>query len=274
MSEQTNTVLTVACFAASNLGKVRKNNEDKFLLNTMAVNDRQLEAAGTENVLLNGGVQELSGSHLLMAVCDGMGGEDCGEVASRIAVEELLHLYESPETLEAEVESVLERANERIFAQIEELDLERIGTTAAVAWIKDGQLTAVNVGDSRVYLQREGALKRLSLDHTEVQYFIDAKLITEEEAQHHPMRHRVTQHLGMDTGKTRLSPHICRAGPLQAGDRVLLCSDGLTDMLNEDQISRCLLEGGTAGETAQRLIENALQAGGGDNVTVIVALIQ
>ena len=274
MSDQTNTVLTVTCFAASNLGKVRKNNEDKFLLNTMAVNDRQLEAAGTENVLLDGGTQELSGSRLLMAVCDGMGGEDCGEVASRIAVEEIARLYESPETGEADVEKVLEKASRRIFSQIEELNLERIGTTAAVAWIQDGQLTAANVGDSRAYLQREGTLRRLSLDHTEVQYFIDAKLITEEEAQHHPMRHRVTQYLGIDSGKTKLSPHIFRAGPLQAGDRVLLCSDGLTDMLNEEQISRCLLEGGAAREQAQRLIENALYAGGGDNVTVIVALVQ
>jgi PPM family protein phosphatase len=203
----------------------------------------------------------------LVAIADGMGGPPAGEMASSLAlaVVEAAFTGRSSDELEAAVRG----ANRAIFERAAEgEDLEGMGTTlCAVGLTRDGRLAVVNVGDSRAYLLRDGELQRLTDDHSVVADLVRRGELTESEARHHPHRSVLTRAVGV--GPTvEVDTAAWPAGP---GDRVLLCTDGLTNEVRQDQIVSVLETTDDLAGVADALVELALANGGNDNVAVVVA---
>lgn len=268
--------LWVESYAITNLGEMRKNNEDNFLLDNKFVLEEQFAEAGVENIEINGGTRPISDLPQLFSVCDGMGGEECGEVASKLTVQTFAEIFmrqKPSDPVLLEMENAMQCANERVFAQVEERGLRRIGSTAALVYICGGNVYIANVGDSRIYLCRQGEFSQLSRDHTELRYAVEAGFISEEEARMHPLRHRLTQSIGMDPEEMRMTPYSLEVGAAQSGDCFLLCSDGLTDMVDDKEIRQTLCSDMSAEGMAKVLIQKALESGGKDNVTVLIAHI-
>lgn len=204
----------------------------------------------------------------LLAVADGMGGHAAGEVASRLAIENVAPLDEdAPESdlLDA-LRSALDSAQAGIRARIaEDGTLEGMGTTlTAVLWVGT-RLGLLHVGDSRAYLLRDAVLHRITHDHTYVQELVDAGQISDDEAHVHPRRSLITRALD---GRSTLEPDLS-VREVQAGDRYLLCTDGLCGVVTDDTMREALLLS-QPGEAADRLVDLALRGGGPDNITVIV----
>ena len=263
--------------ALSDPGRKRANNEDHFLVMNFR---RTLETVLTN--LPEGTVPAIhTDTAHGMVVADGMGGAAAGEVASRTAIRTLIDLaIQTPDWImrldEEHAGQVLERMNQR-FQQLQEVLHEKaqsdpkltgMGTTMTLALSLETNLIVCHTGDSRAYLFREGELHVLTRDQTMVQSLVDAGAIRPEEARRHPMRHVLT---GVITTKSGQIPVELHHVPLLDGDRVLLCTDGLTDMVADDGIAEALRAGGTAAETCRTLVDRALEAGGKDNVTVVVA---
>jgi len=207
----------------------------------------------------------------LLLVADGMGGHAAGELASAIAVATVADLDVHPpgraDVLSALGQSIGE-VGERIADVIEgEPDLTGMGTTVTgLYWLGD-RVAVVHVGDSRAYLLRDGALTQLTHDHTYVQTLVDAGRITEAEATIHPRRSLLMRALdGMNTVEADLSVREARDG-----DRYMLCTDGLSGVVDAATIETVLIEGGDPTGAVTRLVELALENGAPDNVTVVVA---
>ncbi len=249
-------MLFVSSAAVTDIGKHRNKNEDNFYLCGKMKEQDELHYACKDD--------EPHMSYLF-AVCDGMGGELCGDTASEIAVETLSTYSESFDLM---AEEYFEAANDRICKEIRKLG-GRMGTTFAGLWIRDGLARAYNIGDSRVYMLRDGKLLQLSQDHTQAELMYKQGLISKEEVRNHPFRNRLTQHIGIFPQERELEPHAVINIPLKDGDRFILCSDGLTDMLSDDEIRRLTLSGETASAISGSLMRTALENGGIDNITVI-----
>lgn len=202
---------------------------------------------------------------LLVAVADGMGGHAGGEVASRIAIETVI-----ANTDLTIAERIIE-ANEKIATESHaDPSLTGMGTTVSVARIEeDGSATIGHVGDSRVYLLRAGVLRQLTRDHTLVAQWIADGRLTPEEAAVHPQRSMLMRAVGH--GRP-LDVDVIEE-PLQSGDRLMICSDGLSGMINDELITE-LLSRGTAEESVWALVEAANRAGGHDNITVAAVDVQ
>jgi protein phosphatase len=199
----------------------------------------------------------------LFVVADGMGGHLGGEVASRLTVETLERTSASLEDL---VERVRE-ANRVVFERsVSDRTVAGMGTTLTAAWVEGDRVRLVHVGDSRAYLLRGGELRQLTEDHTLVQRMVLEGRITRQEAAVHPQRNVLTRVIGTDPV---VEPDDLELD-LRPGDRVLLCTDGLTGMLGEEAI-RDLLDSGLEPQlAAEELVREANHAGGIDNTTVIV----
>lgn len=224
---------------ATHVGRVRAGNEDAVY--------------PTEDVSTEGPV--------IVAVADGMGGHAAGEVASAIAIANSTTLEEG--TAVARVEA----ANAAVVAAAD-ADINRAGMgttlTLAILW-PDGRLEIGHVGDSRAYLLRNGRLTQLTIDHTFVRELIAQGRLNPEEAQNHPRRHMLTRTVGMkDVRVDSLDIH------LMAGDRVMLCSDGLTGMVSDVRVERILSNTPVPTDAVWSLVEAANAAGGQDNTTVAV----
>ena len=212
-----------------------------------------------------------TGVHLLV-VADGMGGHRGGEVASQMAVQEMGNVFDQsphppPQELLAQA---FKEANEKIFERADhESELSGMGTTA-VALILDGQPNAylAHVGDSRAYRMRGGRLEQLTDDHSVVGELVRGGQLSAEEARHHPQSNEILRALGT---RPDVNIEFTRVD-VRAGDRFLLCSDGLSGMLSDQVIASALAEG-PAEEITQRLIELANEAGGTDNITVQIAFL-
>lgn len=203
----------------------------------------------------------------LYVIADGMGGHQAGEVASKIAVETLrLALSEDGKpTIRALILAVL-AAGEIIRERSgEDEALRGMGTTLTALWFCEHQALIAQVGDSRAYLLREGVLRQCTHDHSVVAELVRAGLITAEEARRHPRRNLITRSLG---GGERGDPDVFEF-TRQAGDRWLLCSDGLTDGVTDDEL-RALLQGHDVEAAADALLSLALARGGGDNITLLL----
>jgi protein phosphatase len=215
-----------------------------------------------------------------MVVADGMGGHVAGEEASRLAITTLLNLVlTTPDWIfcaenPAHAEEMMRRAAER-FSTVnrtlvaEAADNPRLhgfGTTLTLAASVGRNLILAHIGDSRVYLFRGGELYQLTRDHTVARAMCDAGVITPAQAATHRLRHMLTKSLGADEGE----PPDVQKFTLDAGDCVLLCSDGLNDMVSDDQIAADLAPDAPSQAKCEKLIDRALAAGGKDNVTVIV----
>jgi PPM family protein phosphatase len=211
----------------------------------------------------------------LLVVADGMGGAASGEVASQIFVstaEEVfseLRAHSEDHTREL-IQKVFLLANERIFRRASENpEHEGMGCTAELMVLSDQQYVLGHVGDSRTYLFRRGELRRLTRDHSLVQDQVDRNLITPAEAKRHSMRHVILRAVGIHE---TLAVDLI-TGRTLAGDLFLLCSDGLTDMVEEERISEILSRSPDLSETGETLIDSAKSAGGHDNITVTLCKI-
>lgn len=208
----------------------------------------------------------------LLVLCDGMGGHAAGDVASSLVVGELVHLdgesHGADDALDI-LEQALEEANNRLADVMEVYpDSDGMGTTCIAMLRVDSKLAVANIGDSRAYLLRGGRLTQITKDHSFVQKLLDEGRITAEEAQHHPQRSLVTR---VFTGRPEDQPDLSLR-ELRQGDRVLICSDGLTDYVSQDTVTELLSRtDSTPGQVADSLVQTALRASTRDNVTVIVA---
>ncbi|MGF1663397.1 MAG: PP2C family protein-serine/threonine phosphatase [Kineosporiaceae bacterium] len=211
-----------------------------------------------------------AGPHLLV-VADGMGGHAGGDIASSLAVAELAGLDgESLGAQEAQgrLNAALRAANARLLDRVlGEPVLAGMGTTVTAVLRAGNRLILAHIGDSRAYLLRDGRLHQVTSDHTYVQRLVSEGSLTPEEAEHHPQRSVLLRVL---TGEHGDEPDLSvREG--RPGDRLLLCSDGLSGVVSFETIEDTLAQGGDPAATAQRLVQLALRGGGPDNVTVIVA---
>ena len=234
--------------AATDIGQVRRKNEDAFLVDT---------GLG------------------LYAVADGMGGHQAGEVASRLALATLQEaLAGRGGTPDERLRAAILAANQRVYDEsIARGHVQGMGTTLTVLWLTgDGEALVGHVGDSRCYLLREGAFRRVTHDHSWVQMQVDDGVLTEAEAARHPMRNVVTRSIGfepmIDVDVEPLSP--------QQGDLLLLASDGLTGKVSDDELAEALA--GTASDSdlqavVDTLIQQANDRGGDDNITVVLVRI-
>src|SRR3954463_11943038 len=204
----------------------------------------------------------------LFAVADGMGGAQAGEVASRIAAgafERRGHVS-ADEPAEGQLEEIAQKANREIH-QLAQKDSSRagMGTTLTAAMLHDDEVALGHVGDSRAYLLRDGELKRLTKDHSLVEELRRQGRLTEEQAEEHPQRSIITRALGPE-------PDVnvdTMTFPARDGDVFLLCSDGLTTMVSDDEIRQILVESRSLRNAVSKLVEAANRGGGRDNITAV-----
>jgi PPM family protein phosphatase len=232
--------LVVRAVAATDQGLVRSNNEDAVFV-----------------------------GNRLLVVADGMGGLPAGELASDILVQSLSVVDSMPDTGEAlqDLLAALETANGRIEAAVADDDArDGMGTTVTAILLSGDRVAALNVGDSRCYLVRDGEMTQLTRDDTYVQALVDQGVLTAADARRHPQRALVTQ--AVQGGPFRPAGRMI---PVQAGDRFLLCSDGLSDYVEDSVIAETLLTNPDRKTAAAELVHRTLENGAPDNVTVIVA---
>jgi protein phosphatase len=235
-------MVTVRAAAVTDVGRVRALNEDSHL---------------------TGGD--------LFVVADGMGGHAAGDVASELAVQRLSQLAGHPELKPAALREAIAHANREILTAAS-TDQRRagMGTTIAglgvIRFAGSEHWVVFNVGDSRVYKFVDGTLVKLTVDHSEVEEMVVAGTINAEEARTHPQRNVITRALGMDP-PPEADVWIF---PTESGERFLLCSDGLHSELTDREITAVLRAEPTAKGAAETLVRQAVEAGGRDNVTVIV----
>ena len=261
----------------SHAGKVRARNEDHFIVTRFG---RYLETVLT--TLPPGEVPERAEeAGYTMIVADGMGGHSGGELASRMAISGLMKLVLAMPNwifrLDGTVASDAKRRSKERFRQLNTLLIEHgrhdpnvrgMGTTMTLARSMGRQLQIVHVGDSRVYLLHEACLHRLTRDHTYVQLLVDSGQLSKEEAARFGARHVLVNALGGFDEDVEVDVDQLK---LTTGDRLLLCSDGLTDLVDDDAIRQVLIDSRESAEACRRLVDLALAAGGKDNVTVVVA---
>lgn len=226
-------------------------------------------AARSDRGLIRGNNQDsVYAGPRLLAVADGMGGHAAGDVASKVVIAALQHLDDdtpSGDMLQALREAVFEGSEHLREVIRDSPQLEGMGTTLTAILFAGGRLALCHVGDSRAYLLRDGEFTQITHDDTFVQTLIDDGRITAEEANHHPQRSLLLRALNGQEVEPALTMREARAG-----DRYLLCSDGLSGVVSEETLAEALTDPDPQ-TTADRLIELALRSGGPDNITVIVA---
>ena len=246
--------MTVDFYCATDTGKARSNNEDSVAMD---------EACG------------------LVILADGMGGYNAGEVASGMAtafikaelarwLSEAAHGASDGDVRRA-MDICVDNANRAIFdAASSNPHYAGMGTTLVVGVFRDARLLMGHVGDSRAYRLRGARLTRITHDHSLLQEQIDSGLITPEQAAVSAQKNLVTRAVGVeDTVQLETLPH-----DVLPGDTYLLCSDGLSDMLDDDRIAHVLMSGNALGQVAATLIEAANEAGGRDNISVVLARVR
>ena len=274
------TAVRIDVAGLSDRGKVRPENQDHFLV---VRTGRFSETLATS--LPVGEIPERSADRgLLMMVADGMGGHSAGEVASRTVIATMTRLIlDHPEWILKVDEDSVADLEERTLARYRALDyalaermhddpaLRGMGTTLTVAFSLGLDLFIGHVGDSRAYLFRDGAVRQITRDHTHVQRMVDAGMLTREEAAGHRLRNVLTNVLGGETRSVDVERHQLR---LESGDELLLCSDGLTGVVTDEEIAGILAGSASASEACRRLVDCALERDAPDNVTALVARYQ
>jgi protein phosphatase len=268
--------LAVRSYGLTHPGRVRPKNEDHFLVaelsKTMEIEQSSLPEPGTRRSAERG--------HLFL-VADGMGGHQAGEHASSLTLSSIesyvldsfkwfFHLEGSEEVnVTDEFKDALRQADHQLFDEAaRHPEMRGMGTTLTLAYALGFDLFVVHVGDSRCYLLRDGALHRLTRDHTLIDDLVRNGVLQPEDAVRHPFRHVITNCVGGHEQGVDVEAHRLQ---LQPGDGVLLCSDGLTDMLSDAAIQEIVRAQGDPRAACERLVAQANERGGRDNVTVIVA---
>ena len=243
----------IKAVVVSDLGNIRTNNEDMGLFFKIA----------DENLLREKGY--------MLIVADGMGGHNAGEVASRMATDIICREYynQSNSSVEKNLEKALSLANKTIFEKASSQPaFQGMGTTCTVLVVIDQDVYYAHVGDSRAYIQKNGSIMQITEDHTYVQQLVNSGDITVAEAAVHPKRNILTNAMGtkaelrIDTGKCKYS--------FENNDRLLLCSDGLYDYLNDEELNKILIENNMK-NAATAMVAEAKARGGHDNITVVLA---
>ncbi len=235
----------------TDVGLVRKENQDACAV-------RRHEATG----------------HTVCVVCDGMGGPAGGRQASHIAVDAFMSSLErslaagmAPEQLRAVSAIAVEAANQAVrTAANASVDCRSMGTTLVSAVLYDGGAVVTNVGDSRAYHVKETGITRITKDHSLVESMVDRGDITPEEARHHPNRNLITRALGPDMSALS-DGYIC---PLEPGEFLLLCTDGLVDTVSDQEMLFEIIHGGDLDTCLDRLLAISKQHGAADNVTAVL----
>ena len=231
-------------------GRVRKQNQDACSYLQFELGD------GTEI--------------LAAVVCDGMGGAKAGNIASEIAVEtfmeELRKDFYAPSVTDVQMLCAVKTANRLIYEKAQsDPDYEGMGTTLVAAVTDGSHVTVANVGDSRCYLLRDGKLEQVTEDHSMVMEMVKAGIITREQMRTHPMRNVITRAVGTDRIIQVDSDELER----REGDVWLICSDGLHGLVDEETI-KSVLEDTDLEQAADRLMQLALEEGGGDNISLVL----
>jgi protein phosphatase len=224
---------------------------------------------------------------ILGVVADGVGGQIAGEVASRVAVETIDSYFSSLrriDNINNHLEEAIIAANKAVFQTSQENpDFRGMSTTIAMTAFIDDHLFTAHVGDSRIYLYRDGRLRQISTDHTWAQEAIEAGLLTPEQAKKHPNRNVIRRHLGgsvevevdhrlvLEQGQSPVAARANQGMVVREGDTLLICSDGLTDMISDQSVLESLYNHYFDLDTAvSELIDKANEAGGKDNITVVI----
>ena len=254
--------------SVTHAGRVRRENEDNYSLNGKMTCDGTLKKGSAF-------VQKMS-EPFHIAVCDGMGGESYGELASGIAIRNIVSgasaVYNSGEDFSFAISSILDKANTEICNEITARGT-RIGTTLAAVYAIKGRVICVSIGDTRIYHFSNGVLEQISFDHTHAQGFVDAREISQEDVNTIPDAKRLTKHLGVLPEEASIQPTISVIDDVEDGDVILLCSDGLTDMVSDAEIQSVVSDGENPQDVTGKLIRMALEKGGKDNVTIITAFM-
>ena len=251
----------------SDIGNIRSNNEDNFYYNGIYLT--QNDCAIPINYS-----SECRDDLQFYAVCDGMGGEEMGEEASFLAVY-ILEKYQKKlkEITYHSLSKYMDMYLAEVTAQITSFRKAngncRMGTTIALLVIEKEMLHIFNIGDSRIYLLRSGRLKQLTEDHTPAMRAFQIGIITKEEMKCHPHRNKLTQYLGIALEELTLMPFYMELKPRNK-DRIFICSDGVTDMMEEECVRKILMEQKDSESAVNRLVEKAKANGGRDNITAIV----
>ena len=247
--------------ALSDRGPRRRDNQD----NLYCAGLYRTDPACNELFLAQGQTQMPA----VFAVADGMGGESNGAETALLSVQPLADLPLPASA--ADLTRHILRCNQAVCSRMDSAGGERMGSTFAGLSLHDRLAEAANVGDSRLYLFRAGQLTCLSQDHTAVRALVQAGILTPEEAKHHPDRHRLTQHIGIFPDEMLLQP-FCTTLAVQKGDQFLLCSDGLTDGLADNQIDE-ILAADLSPEEKTRLLLRQAMAKTRDNVTAVLLFL-
>lgn len=235
-------------YGISSVGKVRKNNEDAYF-------HQNYEIGHLKNLFI---------------IADGMGGHSGGEIASKLAVDTVIHLAQDFQGEELMViEFAVQSANLKIFDEsIRDASLFGMGTTIDVVTMNEkGRIFIGHVGDGRVYVQENGYLRQLTKDHSYVQELIDSGSITQEEALTHPNRNQITRALGIEK---RIDIDLFYYDIYPQSEYLLMCSDGLSNMVDNETISDILKLKIPVAEKVKRLEQEAMDRGGRDNISLIV----
>lgn len=256
--------------AKTHSGMSGKNNEDRFAVSSFVLGPDDPTPA------------------LFAIVSDGIGGHRAGEVAAEMAVDAICQAVadsdgRSPRTV---LEQAIQSTSETIRGQAERGDEQKgMGATCACAWVIGNRLYTASVGDSRIYLIRAGVIRQLSVDHTWVQEAIEKGVLTPDQARDHPNVHVIRRHLGsqhppvvdfrlrLDQDESDAAAERNQGLSLLAGDVLLLCSDGLTDLVWDDEIMREITTARSLDFAARALIDLSNQRGGHDNITAVLIAV-
>jgi protein phosphatase len=268
--------LEVKAFGLTHLGCVRKTNEDQFLVADLAKTMRIRHTSLPEPKVQFGDER----AHIFL-VADGMGGHAAGEYASAMAVTAIeqftLNTFKwffhpggaDAQRVLTQFQTALREAEARIFEMTSEHpDLRGMGTTVTMAYHLDGQLCIVHAGDSRAYMYEEGELRQVTHDHTLAADLVRKGALKPDDVARHRLRNLITNVVGGNEALHFVESHALQ---LQAGDRLLLCSDGLTEMLSNGVIAAVLREEPDPEAACTKLVALANEAGGRDNITVVIA---
>lgn len=237
-------------FCRTHIGKYRRMNQDNYCCESKYSEDETLTQGRQDGVVTNL-------DNKAFGIFDGMGGEEKGEVASYIAAK-IISEYLFNQKPELSLLEYCQSANAKICSYMDENQVQSMGTTAAILLFHKRKVHLCNIGDSKIYRLSEGTLEQISTDHIALGL--------------PGMKPPLSQHLGIHPEELCISPYVA-SGEYEDGDIYLICSDGLTDMVSEEKI-RTILQESKKEEVADLLVQQALDNGGKDNITIIVFYIR
>ena len=261
----------------SHVGLLRANNEDQFYIARLS---RALETMST-SLPENEVPSRAEEVNYALVLADGMGGHAAGEVASRMAISMLISLVlelpnwilkvddDAAHEMEKRARSIVRKVGAVMFKEgHDHAELRGMGSTLTIARSLGRDLLVIHVGDSRAYLLRDGKLNRLTRDHTYAQMLVDCGRLDACDLADSGVRHILTNALGGSTADVDVDVDLLQ---LENGDRLMLCSDGLSDLVDDEAITKTLIDKPVSKDACEQLVQMALDAGGRDNVTVVVA---